>query len=121
MKLIPKTDLLNAFDLYWEVVNRAREVINKKNPDKEEISVDEIHIDPEEDYVFVSWSWWDYEEAGRNEKPWDYGDGDGGRRETSTTYRINKFLSLINKDAEVDPNDKIPVELKGVRDGRKGH
>lgn len=108
MKLIPKTDLLNAFDLYWEVVNRAREALKKENPDKEAIDVDEIHIDPEEDYVFVSWRY--YDEA-----------DDGTWCETSTTYRINKFLSLINRDAEVDPNDRIPVELKGVRNGRKGH
>lgn len=101
MKLIPKPDLLNSFDLYWEVVNRAREVLKKKNPDKEEISVDEIHIDPEEDYVFVSWRY--YDEA--DDRTWC---------ETSTTYRINKFLSLINEDAEVDPNDGIQVKLKGA-------
>ena len=115
MKLIPKIDLLYAFDLYWEVVNRARDLLVKENPDNTGIDVEEIHVDPEEDYVFVSWSSW---EPDRSSSLFIRPDV---RRSRSTSYRINKFLSLINKDAKVDPNDKIPVELKGARNGRKGH
>ena len=99
--LITKEDLIYTNEAYWDVISRAREALKKENPDKEAVDVDEIHIDPEEDYVFVSWRY--YDEA-----------DDGTWCETSTTYRINKFLSLINRDAEVDPNDSIQVKLKGA-------
>lgn len=108
MKIVTKEELIRTDEAYWDLVDRAREVLKRENPDKESIDVDEIHVDPEDDYVFVSWSYYD-------------GSDDGRWCETSTTYRINKFLSLVNKDAEVDPNDRIPVELKGVGNGRKGH
>ena len=99
--LITKEDLIHTNEAYWYVISRAREALKKENPDKEAVDVDEIHIDPEEDYVFVSWRY--YDEA-----------DDGTWCDTSTTYRINKFLSLINKDEKVDPNDKIQVKLKGA-------
>lgn len=99
MKLVTKEELIRTDEAYWDLVDRAREALKRENPDKESLDVDEIHVDPEEDYVFVSWGYYD--------------GSDDRWCETSTTYRINKFLSLVNRDAEVDPNDKIPVSLKG--------
>lgn len=101
VKLVTKEELIRANDSYWDLVDRAREALKRGNPDKESLDVDEIHVDPEEDYAFVSWSYYD-------------GSDDGTWCETSTTYRINKFLSLINKEEKVDPNDRIPVKLNGV-------
>jgi hypothetical protein len=106
-KLITKVALVETNDTYWDLVNRAGKLVREENPDKNVICVDEIHVDPEEDYVFVSWSYW---EPGKGLHV-----GSDVKRGTSTSYRINKFLSLINKDAEVDPNDRIPVELKGAK------
>lgn len=96
--LITKEDLIRTNEAYWNIVNRARELLYREHPTKDHIDVDEIHVDPEEGYVFVSWEWWNKDD----------------HRETSTSYRINKFLSLINKDEKVDHSDLIPVELKGV-------
>ena len=105
--LITKEDLIRANDVYWNVCTRALELLKADFPDYDYIDVDEIHVDPEEGYVYVSYSY------RKTEDSWT----EGG----SKTYRINRFLSLINKDEKVDHNDKIPVELKGVRNGRKGH
>jgi hypothetical protein len=113
--MITKEDLIHANDVYWELVNRARELLVKENPGNTGIDVEEIHVDPEEDYVFVSWSSW---EPDRDSSLFIRPDV---RRSRSTSYRINKFLSMINKKEKADQNDLIPVDLKGVRDGRKGH
>lgn len=104
--IITKEDLINANDVYWELVNRARELLVKENPDNTGIDVEEIHVDPEEDYVFVSWSSW---EPDRGSSLFIRPDV---RRSRSTSYRINKFLSMINKKEKVDPDDRIPVKLK---------
>jgi len=100
--IITQEDLIHANDVYWDVCSRALELLKAEFPEYDYIGVDEIHVDPEEDYVFVSYSY------RKTEDSWT----DQG---SSKTYRINKFLSLINKDAEVDPNDRIPVELKGAK------
>ena len=98
--IITQEDLIHANDVYWDVCSRALELLKAEFPDYDYIDVDEIHVDPEEDYVFVSYSY------RKTEDSWN----DGG----SKTYRINKFLTLINKEEKVDPNDRIPVELKGA-------
>lgn len=97
--IITKEDLIYTNEAYWDVINRAGELLHKEHPAMKSIDVDEIHVDPDEDYVFVSWSWRNKEDYGR----------------LSTSYRINKFLSLINKEEKVGPDDRIPVELKGAK------
>lgn len=108
MSLVTKEELIKTNESYWEIVNRARKLLIKENPDNTGIDVEEIHVDPDEDYVFVSWSGW---EPDRNSGLFVRPDV---HRSRSTSYRINKFLSLINKEKKVDPNDRIPVKLKGV-------
>lgn len=98
--LITKEDLIRTNDVYWDVCLRALGLLKAEFTDYNYIDVDEIHVDPEEGYVFVSYSY------RKTEDSWN----DGG----SKTYRINKFLTLINKEEKVDPNDRIPVELKGA-------
>lgn len=111
--LITKEELIRTNESYWNIVRAAEEFLKRDNAEKKGISVDEIHVDPEEDYVFVSWRFFE-ERQNRDGTVWN------NWCETSTTYKINKFLSLVNRDAEVDPNDKIPVKLKGAENGRKG-
>ena len=98
--IITKEDLTYTNMVYWDVCSKALGLLKAEFPDYDYVDVDEIHVDPEEDYVFVSYSYWKTENSSKEQE--------------SKTYRINKFLSLINKDEKVDPNDRIPVELKGV-------
>ena len=84
MNLITKEDLIRTNEAYWSMVNRARKIIVAENPEKDAIDVEEINVDPNEDYVFVSWEWY----------------GDCCIRHKSTSYRINEFLSKINKLGE---------------------
>ena len=99
--LITKEDLIHTNESYWNVCSRALELLKAEFPDYDYIDVDEIHVDPEEDYVFVSYSY------RKTEDSWT-------EQGSSKTYRINKFLTLINKKEKVDHNDRIPVELKEV-------
>jgi hypothetical protein len=99
--IIAKEDLIRANNVYWNVCTRSLELLKAEFPDYDYIDVDEVHVDPEEDYVFVSYS---YSNAGNL-----------CSYKGSKTYRINKFLSLVNKEEKVDPNDRIPVELKGTK------
>lgn len=99
--IITKEDLIYTNEAYWAVCSKALGLLKAEFPDYDYIDVDEIHVDQEEGYVFVSYSY------RKTEDSWT--------DEGSKTYRINNFLSLINKDEKVDPNDRIPVELKGEK------
>jgi hypothetical protein len=87
--LITKEDLIYTNDAYWNIVRAAEELLKRDNAKKKGISVDEIHVDPEEDYVFVSWRF--FEERQNND-----GTAWNSWCETSTSYKINKFLTKIN-------------------------
>ena len=97
--ILTKEQLVKGCSFYWDLCQKAMRLLQHENKGFIGIDVEEIHVDPEEDYVFVSWAY----------------AGDNGYCHTSTSYRINKFLSLINKGEKVDPNDRIPVGLKGAK------
>lgn len=82
---ITKEDLIRANDVYRDVCSRALELLKAEFPEYDYIGVDEINVDPEEDYVFVSYSY------RKTKDLWTY-------QESTKTYRINKFLSLINEE-----------------------
>lgn len=83
--IVTKEDLIRSNDVYWDVCSKALELLKVEFPEYDYIGVDEIHVDSEDGYVFVSYSY------RKTKGSWTY-------QEASKTYRINKFLSLINED-----------------------
>ena len=79
--LVTKEVLLDCCEKYWSVCSKAAQFLEHEHPGLGGYDVTEIHVDPEEDYVFVSWAYPDY----------------CGYNHTSTSYKINKFLTKINE------------------------
>lgn len=99
--IITKDDLVHTNDVYWDICSRASDLL-RAELDYYYIDVDEIHVDPEKGYVFVFYSYRKTEDSCTYD-------------ESSKTYRINKFLSLINKGEKIDTDNRIPVELNGAK------
>ena len=80
--LYTKEDLVYCYQKYWTFCRKAEELVREENPMLNAVSVEDISVDPEADYVFVNW---------------EYVDDIGGICHKSTSYRINRFLFKINK------------------------